>query len=71
MDADLQNQGSRLAKEHYKEIAKWAERVALLVLGSLAVYKIVLGEISDPVVYTSLVISFIIYFFAYQLLVRS
>lgn len=61
----------RLSSDHYKELAKWFERVAILVLASLVVQKIVLGGISDPLVYIGLVVSFAMYTSAYKLLIKS
>lgn len=60
-----------LSRDHYKELAKWLERVAILVLASLVVQKIVLGGISDPLIYVGLIISLTAYFFAYKLLIKS
>lgn len=67
----MQQGNRKLAREHYKEIAKWFERVALLVLASLVVHKIVLGQIGDPTVYISVMVSLVLYVLAYQLLIRS
>ncbi len=71
MNDDMQYGKRVLARGHYREIAKWFERVALLVLASLVVHKIVLGQIGDPTVYISVVVSLTLYTFAYQLLIRS
>ena len=61
----------RLSKDHYKELAKWFERVAILVLASLVVQKIVLGRIGDPLIYVGLGASLTFYLAAYKLLIRS
>ena len=71
MDGDTREINKGLSREHYKEIAKWFERVALLVLASLVVHKIVVGQISDPTVYVSVIVSLMLYTLAYQLLIRS
>jgi len=65
------NEQRRLSTDHYKELAKWLERAALLMFGSLVVQKIVLGGISDPLVYLGLSVSLLAYFYAYKLLIRS
>jgi len=71
MNGDTRQANRMLVKEYYREVAKWLERVALLVLASLVVQKIVLGEINNPLVYVGLSVSLVMYFCAYKLLIRS
>lgn len=67
----MDGSSGRLSKEHYKELSKWFERVAVLVLASLVVQKILLGGLGSPTIYLGAVASLILYFVAYQLLIRS
>ena len=62
---------SKLSQEHYKELAKWFERVAVLVLASLVIQKIVFGRFGDPVIYLGAIAVLVFYLIAYQLLIRS
>ena len=57
---------------HYKVVSQWLERLGLIVVGSLVVQKIVSGAgFSDPVVILGVVVSFALYAFAYNLLLKS
>ncbi|TSC68452.1 MAG: hypothetical protein G01um101466_453 [Parcubacteria group bacterium Gr01-1014_66] len=72
MDGVERQQKKRpLLSKHYEELAKWFERVALLLLASLVVQKIFVGEVDDPVLYVSATVSLFFYFAAYRLLIKS
>mgnify|MGYP001607264935 CR=1 FL=1 len=65
------NESRGLSRDHYKELAKWLERVAILMFASLVVERIVFGGISDPLIYVGLLVSLAVYFSAYKLLIKS
>jgi hypothetical protein len=57
---------------HYKVVSEWLERLGLIAVASLVVQKIVSGAgLSDPVVIVGVVVSFVLYAFAYHLLLQS
>ncbi len=61
----------KLTSEHYKTLSIWFEKAALLLAAALVVQKIFVGEVNSPVVYVSAMISFVLYFVAYKLLIKS
>jgi hypothetical protein len=61
-----------MAERHYKVVSEWLERLGLIAVASLVVQKIVSGAgLSDPVVILGVVVSFVLYAFAYHLLLQS
>jgi hypothetical protein len=60
-----------LSQRHYETLAKWCKEVALLILASLVVQKIFLGDVADPVLYLSAVVSLILYYTAFRILIKS
>ena len=61
-----------LEERHYKTVSQWFKRLGLVVVASLVVQKIASGaSLADPVVIVGVIASFIIYGFAYLLLLRS
>ena len=62
---------ARLTARHYELLAKWLKEVALLLLASLVVQKIFVGQVTDPVLYISGVISLMLYYASIRLLINS
>lgn len=61
-----------LTRDHYKKLAAWAERIALLLLASLVVQNIVVGaSIAAPSVIMGMVLSLAVYGVAFYLLHKS
>jgi hypothetical protein len=60
------------AREHYRELATWAERVALLLLGSLVVQNVVrVFSLAESVVLVGIVITAVAYYAAMNFLHKS
>jgi hypothetical protein len=59
---------AQFTAQHYEILAKWLTEVALLLLASLVVQKISLGQVTDPVLYSSGVISLILHYAAVRAL---
>ena len=62
---------ARFTARHYEILAKWLKEVALLLLASLVVQKIFLGQVTDPVLYISGVMSLMLYYAAIRFLIKS
>jgi hypothetical protein len=61
-----------LDERHYRTVSQWFERLGLVVVASLVVQKIVSGaSLGDPVVVLGVIASFVVYAFAYLLLLKS
>ena len=66
-----QKKEKRLSSKHLETLSNRIEKVALLLLASLVVQKIVTGEGNDPTILIWLSVSFILYFVSYKLLIKS
>jgi hypothetical protein len=78
MEAQIENKAAKarprwkFTQEHYRELATWAERVALLLLGSLVVQNIVSAfSLAEPVVITGAILTAIAYYVAANFLHKS
>jgi uncharacterized membrane protein len=72
MEQEQKAEQPTITARHYKVVSQWLERLGLIVVGSLVVQKIVSGAgLSDPVVILGVVVSFALYTFAYNLLLKS
>ena len=61
-----------MSANHYEHAAKWLKEVALLFLASLVVQKIFVGApLSDPVVAVGAIVSLVLYYLAFRLLLKS
>jgi hypothetical protein len=59
-----------MSKEHYKEVAKWAERVALLMLGGIVVQLFIDRELDGRLI-LGMAMAIASYYIAFQLLRKS
>jgi hypothetical protein len=72
MEQNQKAEQRTMAERHYKVVSEWLERLGLIAVASLVVQKIVSGAgLSDPVVILGVVVSFVLYAFAYHLLLQS
>lgn len=61
-----------MEKRHYEELAKWLERLGLLMFGSLVVQKLFAGSVlNDPAVIAGLSLSLCVYISAFVVLTKS
>jgi hypothetical protein len=72
METEEKKRRWKFTKEHYKELAAWAERVALLLLGSLVLQNVVSAfSLAEPVVIGGVIFTVIAYYGALTFLSKS
>jgi hypothetical protein len=65
-------QDNLYTKEHYREMAKWFERVGIGALGAIVVQRLISGStLIDPLLVLGFIVAVIVYFFAFKLLAKS
>jgi hypothetical protein len=70
---EVARKGIFTKQQHYKAVSQWLERLGLVVVASLVIQKIVVSgaTLDDPVVAFGIVLTFVIYAAALDLLRRS
>lgn len=60
-----------MTPKHYDEVAKWVERVALVVFTAFVIQNMVLEDFSSWILILGLLLSSMLYYMAYRLLLKS
>ena len=72
MEREEKKRRWKFTKEHYKELATWMERVALLLLGSMVLQNVIDAfSLAKPVVVGGLVFTAVSYYLALNFLHKS